>query len=61
MRMERRFRAVLALLAAGLLMAGCAAQAQWDADGPRNGAGERVDPATGIVLPGVQQGGGGAT
>lgn len=29
-------------------------------DGPRNGAGERVDPVTGITLPGVTQSGGGA-
>jgi hypothetical protein len=61
MQMKRRLRTAFALLVAGPLLAGCAMQAQWDADGPRNGAGERVDPVTGIVLPGVQQGGGGAT
>lgn len=41
------------------LVAGCAASGppRWDANTPRNGAGEPVDARTGITLPGVFQGG----
>ena len=61
-RRDRTMRWVLSLACAAWLSA-CAAPggSTVPPDGPRNGAGERVDPVTGITLPGVSQSGGGAT
>ena len=52
-----RLAAILGLCL--LVVAGCALSVapRWDANTPRNGAGEPVDARTGITLPGVFQGG----
>lgn len=57
-RLMAPWRAVLLFIAACLL-AGCGTGAGTGPDGPRNGAGERVDAKTGVTLPGQPQGGGG--
>jgi hypothetical protein len=54
---SRRRAALLVALVTMALLSGCATGngPLWGADAPRNGAGEVVDPATGLAVPGYWQ------
>jgi hypothetical protein len=55
--LSRNRAAVVAALAALALLCGCAGPSSplYGPNSPRNGAGEVVDPATGVAVPGYWQ------